>query len=67
MGSRKPWNYKYNPQTGSVLEEGSELVTQHQASFLKVWWGIYHGSILPLYESIRDEQEHASPGRTVSD
>uniref|UniRef100_A0A5F5PJ89 glycogenin glucosyltransferase n=1 Tax=Equus caballus TaxID=9796 RepID=A0A5F5PJ89_HORSE len=65
LGSRKPWNYKYNPQTGSVLEEGSELVTQHQASFLKVWWGIYHGSILPLYESIRDEQEHASPGGTA--
>uniref|UniRef100_A0A9L0IWC8 glycogenin glucosyltransferase n=1 Tax=Equus asinus TaxID=9793 RepID=A0A9L0IWC8_EQUAS len=65
LGSRKPWNYKYNPQTGSLLEEGSELVTQHQASFLKVWWGIYHGSILPLYESIRDEQEHASPGRTA--
>ncbi|XP_058391356.1 glycogenin-2 isoform X2 [Diceros bicornis minor] len=66
LGSSKPWNYKYNPQTGSVLQEGSRVVHQHQASFLNLWWSIYHRSILPLYESLRDEEEHTSPGHTAN-
>ncbi|XP_059944048.1 glycogenin-2 isoform X2 [Mesoplodon densirostris] len=65
LGSMKPWNYKYNPQTGSVLEEGSGSVSQHQTSFLNLWWGIYHRSILPLYENIRPEDEQTSPGHTA--
>ncbi|XP_032475336.1 glycogenin-2 isoform X7 [Phocoena sinus] len=65
LGSSKPWNYKYDPQTGSVLEEGSGSVSQHQTSFLNLWWGIYHRSILPLYENIRHEDEQTSPGHTT--
>ncbi|XP_029095837.1 glycogenin-2 isoform X3 [Monodon monoceros] len=65
LGSSKPWNYKYDPQTGSVLEEGSGSVSQHQTSFLNLWWGIYHHSILPLYENIRHEDEQTSPGHTT--
>ncbi|XP_028348294.1 glycogenin-2 isoform X3 [Physeter macrocephalus] len=65
LGSTKPWNYTYNPQTGSVLEEGSGSVNQHQTSFLNLWWGIYHRSILPLYENIRHEDEQTSPGHTA--
>ncbi|XP_059767941.1 glycogenin-2 isoform X2 [Balaenoptera ricei] len=65
LGSMKPWNYKYSPQTGSVLEEGSGPVNQHQTSFLNLWWGIYHRSILPLYENIRHEDEQTSPGHTA--
>uniref|UniRef100_A0A8I3PQR4 glycogenin glucosyltransferase n=2 Tax=Canis lupus familiaris TaxID=9615 RepID=A0A8I3PQR4_CANLF len=66
LGPTKPWNYKYNPQTGSVLEEGSGLANQHQTSFLNLWWKIYQHSILPLYESFRDEEDHASPGHTAA-
>ncbi|XP_016075274.1 PREDICTED: glycogenin-2 isoform X2 [Miniopterus natalensis] len=65
LGSTKPWNYRYNPQTGSVLEEGSGMAAQHQAAFLNLWWSIYQRSVLPLYRSIRDGQGHASPRHTV--
>lgn len=65
LGSSKPWTYKYNPQTGSVLEEGSGRADQHQTSFLNQWWGIYHRSILPLCEDIRNKDHHAPPGHTA--
>ncbi|XP_032186867.1 glycogenin-2 isoform X3 [Mustela erminea] len=65
LGPTKPWNYKYNPQTESVLEEGSGLANQHQTSFLNLWWKIYQHSILPLYGSFRVEEEHASPGHSA--
>ncbi|KAJ1057383.1 hypothetical protein K5549_022008 [Capra hircus] len=65
LGSSKPWNYKYNPQTGSVLEEGSGRADQPQTSFLNQWWGIYHRSILPLCENIRNKDHQAPPGHTV--
>lgn len=65
LGSMKPWKYKYNPQTGSVLEEGCGLVHKHQLTFLNLWWEIYHHGILPVLKSIRDEQEHASPRHPV--
>nr|XP_045361257.1 glycogenin-2 isoform X6 [Camelus bactrianus] len=65
LGSAKPWNYKYNPQTGSVLDQGSGSVSQHQTSFLNLWWRVYHRSILPLYERIGHEEVHASPGHTT--
>ncbi|XP_024844217.2 glycogenin-2 isoform X2 [Bos taurus] len=65
LGSSKPWNCKYNPQTGSVLEEGSGRADQHQTSFLNQWWGIYHRSILPLCEDIRNKDHHAPPGHTA--
>ncbi|XP_021555414.1 glycogenin-2 isoform X1 [Neomonachus schauinslandi] len=65
LGPTKPWNYKYNSQMGSVLEEGSGLANQHQTSFLNLWWKIYQHSILPLYGSFRDEEERASPGHSA--
>ncbi|XP_040122333.1 glycogenin-2 isoform X2 [Oryx dammah] len=65
LGSSKPWNYKYNPQTGSVLEDGSGRADQHQTSFLNQWWGIYHRSILPLCENIRNKDHQAPPGHTA--
>ncbi|OWJ99198.1 hypothetical protein Celaphus_00010148, partial [Cervus elaphus hippelaphus] len=66
LGSSKPWTYKYNPQTGSVLEEGSGRADQHQTSFLNQWWGIYHRRILPLCENIRNKDHQGSPGHTCS-
>nr|XP_020764482.1 glycogenin-2 [Odocoileus virginianus texanus] len=66
LGSSKPWNYKYNPQTGSVLEEGSGRADQHQTSFLNQWWGIYHHRILPLCETIRNKDHQGSPGHATT-
>ena len=65
LGSAKPWHYKYNPQTGSVSAEGSESAHQYQLSFLNLWWDIFHRSILPLYGSVRDAEEHAAATHTV--
>ncbi|XP_036883577.1 glycogenin-2 isoform X1 [Sturnira hondurensis] len=65
LGPAKPWNYKYNPQIGSVSEEGSGLAHRHQLSFLNAWWGIFHHSILPLYGSVRDAEGHASAAHTA--
>ncbi|KAM5290570.1 glycogenin-2 isoform 1-T3 [Glossophaga mutica] len=65
LGSAKPWNYKYNPQTGSVSEEGSGGAPRHQLSFLNLWWDIFHHSILPLYGSVRDAEGYALAARTA--
>nr|XP_053773103.1 glycogenin-2 isoform X1 [Desmodus rotundus]XP_053773104.1 glycogenin-2 isoform X1 [Desmodus rotundus]XP_053773105.1 glycogenin-2 isoform X1 [Desmodus rotundus]XP_053773106.1 glycogenin-2 isoform X1 [Desmodus rotundus] len=65
LGSAKPWHYKYNPQTGSVSAEGSESAHQYQLSFLNLWWDIFHRSILPLYGSVRDAEEHAAATHTA--
>ncbi|XP_036996258.2 glycogenin-2 [Artibeus jamaicensis] len=65
LGPAKPWSYKYNPQSGSVSEEGSGLDQQHQLAFLNVWWDIFHRSVLPLYGSVRDAEGHAPAPRTA--
>ncbi|KAF0884525.1 GLYG2 protein, partial [Crocuta crocuta] len=64
LGPTKPWNYRYNPQTGSVSEDGSGVASQHQTSFLNLWWAIYQRSVLPLYESSRDAEGHGAPGHS---
>ncbi|XP_049729415.1 glycogenin-2-like isoform X1 [Elephas maximus indicus] len=66
LGSTKPWSYKYNPQTGSIVQDGSGADTPHQLAFLNLWWGVYHSSVLPLLENLRDVDEHAAPGHQVS-
>ncbi|EFB25416.1 hypothetical protein PANDA_009656, partial [Ailuropoda melanoleuca] len=66
LGPSKPWNYKYNPQMGSVLEEGTGLANQNQTSFLNLWWKTYQHSVLPLYSSFQNEEERVSPGHSVS-
>lgn len=63
LGSAKPWDYSYDPQTGAVSAEGSGPVQEQEAAFLSLWWGIYQLSVLPLYGAERDR---GSPGRTVS-
>ncbi|KAM9180419.1 LOW QUALITY PROTEIN: glycogenin-2 [Dugong dugon] len=66
LGSTKPWSYKYNPQTGSVVRDGSGADNAQQLEFLNLWWDIYHSSVLPLFENLRDVGQHASPGHEVS-
>ncbi|XP_030662336.1 glycogenin-2 isoform X2 [Nomascus leucogenys] len=65
LGSMKPWNYQYNPQSGSVLEQGSAPSSQHQAAFLHLWWTIYQNSVLPLYKSVQAGEARAPPGHTL--
>ncbi|XP_063306238.1 glycogenin-2 isoform X1 [Pelobates fuscus] len=47
IGTPKPWNLKYNPQTKSVVEDES-LSGQHNLSFLVLWWEIYISDVLPF-------------------
>lgn len=47
IGTPKPWNCKYNPQTKWIVEEESLNGDQH-LSFLVHWWEIYISDILPL-------------------
>ncbi|XP_066442394.1 glycogenin-1-like isoform X2 [Eleutherodactylus coqui] len=47
IGTPKPWNCKYNPQTKCIVEEESLSGNQHLL-FLVHWWEIYTTDILPL-------------------
>lgn len=47
IGTPKPWNCKYNPQTKWIVEEESLNGDQHLL-FLVLWWEIYISDILPL-------------------
>ncbi|XP_040292965.1 glycogenin-1-like isoform X2 [Bufo bufo] len=47
IGTPKPWNCKYNPQTKCIVEEES-LNGQQHLSFLILWWEIYISDVLPL-------------------
>uniref|UniRef100_A0A803TFQ8 glycogenin glucosyltransferase n=1 Tax=Anolis carolinensis TaxID=28377 RepID=A0A803TFQ8_ANOCA len=57
LGPAKPWNYKYNPQTRTVTEDGSGSVSTSQLSFLELWWKIYSSSILPLLNKMEKSSE----------
>ncbi|KAM8750152.1 glycogenin-2-like [Rhynchonycteris naso] len=61
VGSTKPWHYEYNPNTGSISEDGPGPGHQHQLSFLNLWWDVYQRSVLPLYGSVRGEEGPPSP------
>ncbi|KAE8622306.1 hypothetical protein XENTR_v10005186 [Xenopus tropicalis] len=47
LGTPKPWNCKYNPQTRWIVEDES-LSGQEHLSYLVLWWEIYISDILPL-------------------
>ncbi|KAG8565804.1 hypothetical protein GDO81_012977 [Engystomops pustulosus] len=47
IGTPKPWNCKYNPQSKWVVEEEALNGEQHQL-FLVHWWETYISDILPL-------------------
>ncbi|XP_045712020.1 glycogenin-2 isoform X2 [Phyllostomus hastatus] len=65
LGAAKPWHCKYNPQTGSVSQEGPGLAPPHQLSFLSLWWDIFHRGVLPLYGRVRDAEGHAPAAHTA--
>ncbi|KAM4905604.1 LOW QUALITY PROTEIN: glycogenin-2 [Sylvia borin] len=60
LGPTKPWNYKYNPQTKRIIQDGTTSGSFHQLSFLGLWWNIYSASILPLLEKLQKMEESES-------
>ncbi|NWX21932.1 GLYG2 protein, partial [Aegotheles bennettii] len=73
LGATKPWNYKYNLQTKSVMQDGTTSGSFHQLSFLALWWNIYSASILPLLEKLPkveesepEERKHAFNGVEIT-
>ncbi|XP_005283375.2 glycogenin-2 isoform X1 [Chrysemys picta bellii] len=63
LGSAKPWHYEYNPQTRTVMQDGSTSGSQHQFSYLVLWWKIYYASILPLLEKLPEMEDMESQGQ----
>ncbi|XP_028583588.2 glycogenin-2 isoform X1 [Podarcis muralis] len=57
LGPSKPWNYKYNPQTGTVIEDGSSSLSNSQLCFLQLWWTTYSSDVLPLLEKTQESSE----------
>ncbi|XP_066169620.1 glycogenin-2 isoform X1 [Sylvia atricapilla] len=60
LGPTKPWNYKYNPQTKRIIQDGTTSGSFHQLSFLGLWWNIYSASVLPLLEKLQKMEESES-------
>ncbi|XP_064413585.1 glycogenin-2 isoform X2 [Latimeria chalumnae] len=48
LGAVKPWQYKYNPQTGAARWEGGEPPGPHCMEFINLWWQIYSSEVVPL-------------------
>ncbi|CAH1780810.1 unnamed protein product, partial [Owenia fusiformis] len=47
IGAIKPWNHKYNTQTGEVeIQEEAG----HSAEFLKLWWAIFLSKVQPYLD-----------------
>ncbi|XP_036601489.1 glycogenin-2 isoform X7 [Trichosurus vulpecula] len=66
LGPSKPWHYKYNRQTGSVISESLTSESQHRASFLDLWWKIYDESIVPFFDKVQHVAELESQEQTNS-
>lgn len=47
IGTPKPWNCKYNPQTKWIVEEEPSSGNQH-LPYLVLWWQTYISDVLPL-------------------
>ncbi|XP_043928450.1 glycogenin-2-like isoform X3 [Protopterus annectens] len=54
LGAVKPWQYRYNPQTRTVADDGS--AGGHNLGLLSAWWETYHSNIVPLL--VQHEEAH---------
>ncbi|KAM6149244.1 glycogenin-2-like [Rhynchocyon petersi] len=61
LGPAKPWTYKDNPQSNSIVGDSVGSDSTHQVAFLNLWWNIYWASILPLLESPWDISQPEAP------
>ncbi|XP_043855179.1 glycogenin-2 isoform X2 [Dromiciops gliroides] len=66
LGPSKPWHYKYNRQTGSVISESLTSESWHHVSFLDLWWKIYDESIVPFFDKLQHVAELESQEQTIS-
>uniref|UniRef100_A0A8C9PRG0 glycogenin glucosyltransferase n=1 Tax=Spermophilus dauricus TaxID=99837 RepID=A0A8C9PRG0_SPEDA len=48
LGSTKPWNCTYDPQTGSVSEQGAGPGPRQHVTFLNLWWRLFQEGARPL-------------------
>uniref|UniRef100_A0A8D2I4R5 glycogenin glucosyltransferase n=1 Tax=Urocitellus parryii TaxID=9999 RepID=A0A8D2I4R5_UROPR len=48
LGSTKPWNCTYDPQTGSVSEQGAGSGPRQHVTFLNLWWRLFQEGARPL-------------------
>lgn len=48
LGPMKPWHYRYNDATKSVVQENMSPADSMFLGFLNTWWDIYTTFILPL-------------------
>ncbi|VTJ87260.1 Hypothetical predicted protein [Marmota monax] len=65
LGSTKPWNCTYNPQTGSVSEQGAGSGPQQHVTFLNLWWRLFQEGARPLYPTARAQERQGPAGLRV--
>ncbi|XP_046299373.1 glycogenin-2 isoform X9 [Marmota monax] len=65
LGSTKPWNCTYDPQTGSVSEQGAGSGPQQHVTFLNLWWRLFQEGARPLYPTARAQERQGPAGLRV--
>uniref|UniRef100_A0A8D2I4T6 Glycogenin-1 n=1 Tax=Urocitellus parryii TaxID=9999 RepID=A0A8D2I4T6_UROPR len=66
LGSTKPWNCTYDPQTGSVSEQGAGSGPRQHVTFLNLWWRLFQEGARPLYPTARAQERQGPAGLRVS-
>uniref|UniRef100_A0A8C9PL30 glycogenin glucosyltransferase n=1 Tax=Spermophilus dauricus TaxID=99837 RepID=A0A8C9PL30_SPEDA len=66
LGSTKPWNCTYDPQTGSVSEQGAGPGPRQHVTFLNLWWRLFQEGARPLYPTTHAQETQGPAGLRVS-
>uniref|UniRef100_A0A8C5YUQ1 Glycogenin-1 n=1 Tax=Marmota marmota marmota TaxID=9994 RepID=A0A8C5YUQ1_MARMA len=66
LGSTKPWNCTYDPQTGSVSEQGAGSGPPQHVTFLNLWWRLFQEGARPLYPTACAQERQGPAGLRVS-
>ncbi|XP_077891363.1 glycogenin-2 isoform X3 [Ictidomys tridecemlineatus] len=65
LGSTKPWNCTYDPQTGSVSEQGAGSGPRQHVTFLNLWWRLFQEGARPLYPTSHAQERQGPAGLRV--
>ncbi|XP_048640608.1 glycogenin-2 isoform X4 [Marmota marmota marmota] len=65
LGSTKPWNCTYDPQTGSVSEQGAGSGPPQHVTFLNLWWRLFQEGARPLYPTACAQERQGPAGLRV--
>ncbi|XP_071462526.1 glycogenin-2-like isoform X5 [Marmota flaviventris] len=65
LGSTKPWNCTYDPQTGSVSEQGAGSGPRQHVTFLNLWWRLFQEGARPLYPTACAQERQGPAGLRV--